>query len=425
MEGEAPSRRGGPGSRLGEDEDEEGEESEETEVVAALAGAPEASEVENLAHYNQHLVSQAEPNFLKMMEQMNQFMGKLTQEVSPRENSKTPAFKVPSMKAPDSSDGTQSHKLRGFIQSFQLIFHNDPANFFLKLHLSLVELANGLNPTFQIFPMNIPPTCSIIGSYLKPSYSICLVIPMKSGKLNKSDFPSFPSSEWDFFNIDSPKGEDLILGYDFLYHFNPIIEWKNGLITYDSSHKASSGINSSTINDLATAVKSVALVGELMRPSLPSSVHIPSIIPSQSLLLARDEVLKEIKDVKAEKLPPHRACDHHIKLEGLLPPVCVIYSLSNQESETLWVYISENVEKGFIRPSSSSTGAPVVFVKKRDGGLCLCFDYRKLNSVTRKNMYPVSPMNQIVTVFNGSTIFSKINLCGAYNLLRIKEGDEL
>ncbi|MBW0515021.1 hypothetical protein O181_054736 [Austropuccinia psidii MF-1] len=40
--------------------------------------------------------------------------------------------------------------------------------------------------------------------------------------------------------------------------------------------------------------------------------------------------------VKAEKLPPHRACDHHIELEGLLPPVCVIYSLSNQESETLW-----------------------------------------------------------------------------------------
>ncbi|MBW0572610.1 hypothetical protein O181_112325, partial [Austropuccinia psidii MF-1] len=102
----------------------------------------------------------------------------------------------------------------------------------------------------------------------------------------------------------------------------------------------------------------------------------------------------------------------------------VIYSLSKQESDTLRAYISENVEKGFIRPSSSSTGAPVLFVKKKDGGLRLCVDYRKLNAVTRKNKYPVPPMNQLLTVFNCSSIFSKIDLRGAYNLLRIKEDGE-
>ncbi|MBW0490901.1 hypothetical protein O181_030616 [Austropuccinia psidii MF-1] len=128
--------------------------------------------------------------------------------------------------------------------------------------------------------------------------------------------------------------------------------------------------------------------------------------------------------VKAKKLPPHFPCDHHIKLEGLLPPVDGIYSLSSQESETLQLYISENVEKGFIRPSSSSTGAPVLFVKKKDGGLSLCVDYCKLNSVTRENRYLVPPMNQLLTLFNDSTIFSKMDLRGAYNLLRIKEGDE-
>ncbi|MBW0569211.1 hypothetical protein O181_108926 [Austropuccinia psidii MF-1] len=68
----------GERERLGEAEDEEGEESEETEVETSLAGAPEASEAANLPHYNQPLVSQAEPNFLKMMKQMTQFMGKLT-----------------------------------------------------------------------------------------------------------------------------------------------------------------------------------------------------------------------------------------------------------------------------------------------------------------------------------------------------------
>ncbi|MBW0505476.1 hypothetical protein O181_045191 [Austropuccinia psidii MF-1] len=180
---------------------------------------------------------------------------------------------------------------------------------------------------------------------------------------------------------NSPKGEDLILGYDLLYHFNPIIHWKNGLITYDSSHKDSGGITSSTSNDFTTSVNSVALVGELKTPFLTPSAHIPSIIPFQLLSPSRDEVFREIKDVgedvaisslhliqgdmnlpplsfhasldewwdgeerpeeietvlkvippayhqyldvfskvKAEKPPPHYACNHHRKMEGLLPP---------------------------------------------------------------------------------------------------------
>ncbi|MBW0480745.1 hypothetical protein O181_020460 [Austropuccinia psidii MF-1] len=148
MEGAAPPRRGGvksrrsrsfsgllggypyifqgPRGRLGEAEDEEGEESEETEVAAA----PEASEAANIAHSNQLLVSQAETNFLKIMEQMIQFIGKLTQTVATRDNSKYPEFKTPSMKAPDPFDGTQAHQWRGFIQSCEFISYNDPANFF-------------------------------------------------------------------------------------------------------------------------------------------------------------------------------------------------------------------------------------------------------------------------------------------------------
>ncbi|MBW0465433.1 hypothetical protein O181_005148 [Austropuccinia psidii MF-1] len=126
---------------------------------------------------------------------------------------------------------------------------------------------------------------------------------------------------------------------------------------------------------------------------------------------------------KAEKPTPHRTCDHHIKLGESLPPVGVIYYLSNQESDTLRAYISENLEKYFIQTTSSSTGKPVLCVKNKDGGLCLCNDYHKLNSVTRKNKYPVPPMNQLLTVLSGS-IFSKIDLRGAYNLLTIKEGDE-
>ncbi|MBW0545025.1 hypothetical protein O181_084740 [Austropuccinia psidii MF-1] len=64
------------------------------------------------------------------MEQIATIMGQLSQEAAPRDNSKAPAFKTPSMKGPNTFDGTQAHILRGFIQCCQFIFHNDPANFF-------------------------------------------------------------------------------------------------------------------------------------------------------------------------------------------------------------------------------------------------------------------------------------------------------
>ena len=101
-----------------------------------------------------------------------------------------------------------------------------------------------------------------------------------------------------------------------------------------------------------------------------------------------------------------------------------IYQLTKDESATLQSYIAENVEKGFIQSSSSITGSPVLFVKKKDNYLRLCVDYCKLNAVTKKNRYPIPPMAQLLTIFQGATVFSKLDLRGAYNLLRIKEGDE-
>ncbi|MBW0465721.1 hypothetical protein O181_005436 [Austropuccinia psidii MF-1] len=158
------------------------------------------------------------------------------------------------------------------------------------------------------------------------------------------EFPSFPSFGWDFFIIDSPKGEYLILCYYFLYHFNPIIDWKKRLITYYSSHKDSSGINSSTSNYLATAVNSVTLIKDVGEDVAISSAHLfqgdidLSFHSSLEEQWDEEEELEEIENVlkvvppayhqyldvfskvKAEKLSPHCACDHYIKLEGLLPP---------------------------------------------------------------------------------------------------------
>ncbi|MBW0502635.1 hypothetical protein O181_042350 [Austropuccinia psidii MF-1] len=128
MEGASPSRRGGVKSRI-------------SRSFSGLLGgypstfqgprsSPEASEASNIDHSNQPFVAQVEPNYLNMMEQMTQLMGKLTHAVVPRENSNAPSFKTPSMKPPDSFDGTQAHKLRGFVPCFQFIFHGDPANLF-------------------------------------------------------------------------------------------------------------------------------------------------------------------------------------------------------------------------------------------------------------------------------------------------------
>ena len=120
---------------------------------------------------------------------------------------------------------------------------------------------------------------------------------------------------------------------------------------------------------------------------------------------------------RADQLPPRRSYDHKIELTGPLPSPGPVYSLSKQESAELQDYIAENVAKGFLRLSKSNTGSPVLFVPKKDGSFRLCVDYRKLNNVTKKNAYPVPPMTHLLTLFHGATIFSEIDLKGAYNLI--------
>ncbi|MBW0530675.1 hypothetical protein O181_070390 [Austropuccinia psidii MF-1] len=102
------------------------------------------------------------------------------------------------------------------------------------------------------------------------------------------ELPSFPRYEWDFLVIDTPKGEDLILGVDFLNHFNPCIYWRQGLITFNADHRDYSAPSKSFCNDFFSAKSCAALVGDSRTPSFPSSVHIPSINSPQSLQLYGD-----------------------------------------------------------------------------------------------------------------------------------------
>lgn len=93
------------------------------------------------------------------------------------------------------------------------------------------------------------------------------------------------------------------------------------------------------------------------------------------------------------------------------------------EMKELKVQLDELLEKGYIRPSSSPWGAPVLFVKKKDGSLRLCIDYRELNSVTIKNKYPLPRIDDLFDQLKGAGIFSKIDLRSGYHQLRIEEND--
>ena len=97
---------------------------------------------------------------------------------------------------------------------------------------------------------------------------------------------------------------------------------------------------------------------------------------------------------------------------------------SEQELKVLKDYIEESLQKGHIRPSSSPCGAPVLFVKKKDGSLRLCVDYRSLNAITIKDRYPLPLIDTLLDRLKNAKIFTALDLRGAYNLVRVKEGDE-
>ena len=82
------------------------------------------------------------------------------------------------------------------------------------------------------------------------------------------------------------------------------------------------------------------------------------------------------------------------------------------------------IARGYIRPSNSSFGAPLLFTKKKDGSLQPCIDYRKINAVTRKVRYTLPPINHLLEQIHKAKIFTKIDLRGAFNLIRVAEGHE-
>ncbi|GKA22484.1 putative reverse transcriptase domain-containing protein [Tanacetum coccineum] len=138
-------------------------------------------------------------------------------------------------------------------------------------------------------------------------------------------------------------------------------------------------------------------------------------------------VVREFPGVFLEDLsglPPSREVEFRIDLiPGAMPVAKSPYRLAPTEMQELSNQLKELQEKGFIRPSSSPWGAPVLFVKKKDGSFRMCIDYRELNKLTVKNRYPLPRIDDLFDQLQGSRYFSKIDLRSGYHQLRVREED--
>ncbi|GKE29611.1 hypothetical protein Tco_1444995 [Tanacetum coccineum] len=123
-------------------------------------------------------------------------------------------------------------------------------------------------------------------------------------------------------------------------------------------------------------------------------------------------------------LPPQQQVEFCIDLvSGVTPVAKSPYRLVPSEIQELSRQLQELQDKGFIRPSYSQWGAPVLFVKKQDDSLCMCIDYKELNKLTIKNRYPLPRIDDLFNQLQGSRYFSKIHLQSGYHQLRVHEDD--
>jgi hypothetical protein len=141
------------------------------------------------------------------------------------------------------------------------------------------------------------------------------------------------------------------------------------------------------------------------------------------------ESLHDFEDIFSKEsfdsLPNRHKWDHAIELErDPEPGFCKVYPMMLEEQEELDAFLEEALSTGRIRPSRSPIGAPVFFVKKKDGKLHFIQDYHMLNAITRKNRYPLPLIDDLIHRLRGARYFTKLDVRWGYNNVHIKEGNE-
>ncbi|KAL0558790.1 hypothetical protein IC582_003372 [Cucumis melo] len=219
---------------------------------------------------------------------------------------------------------------------------------------------------------------------------------------------------------------DVILGMDWLAANHASIDCSRKEVTFNPPSMASfkfKGGGSRSLPQVISAIRASKLLSQGTWGILVSVVDTREVDVS----LSSEPVVRDYPDVFPEELPglpPHREVEFAIELEpGTVSISRAPYRMAPAELKELKVQLQELLDKGFIRPSVSPWGAPVLFVKKKDGSMRLCIDYRELNKVTVKNRYPLPRIDDLFDQLQEATVFSKIDLRSGYHQLRIKDGD--
>ena len=220
-------------------------------------------------------------------------------------------------------------------------------------------------------------------------------------------------------DITDVAGYDMILGIPWLRVSNPRVNWRTGQLQWDTPGRG-------------------LVDGQRSRKRPPSKpkvlrAYVIAKEPKPNVTTTVPEEYRQFEALFSGKLetglPPHTRWDHEIPLkDGKEPPFMPIYKLNQEHEQALKEYITENLEKGVIRPSTSPAGFPILFVpkKSKDGKpkWRMCIDYRKLNEITIKNRYPLPLISDLRDKLLHAKIFTALDLPNAYNLIRIKEGEE-
>jgi len=278
-------------------------------------------------------------------------------------------------------------------------------------------------------------------------------------------FPSGECMTFDFYVTSLDSCCSLVLGHSWLTRYNPLIDWVTGSISFRPPSVLQSPASVPPVETLVnlpfpptenplqftpseTPLSNpkrphIAIISApaLLRASRLSgsktfSLQFRSTLQAKSTTISEKINLSAIPEEyhkytnvfsksKAETLAPHCPYDLRIDLEkDSHPPVGTIYLLSKFEQETLKEFIDKNLTNGFIRSTSLPHGAPVLFVKKKDGSLWLCVDFHGLNKITKKDQYPLPLISDLLDFPCKARIYTKIDLQHAYHLVRITEGDE-
>jgi len=223
-----------------------------------------------------------------------------------------------------------------------------------------------------------------------------------------------------FWAINDPLINDhpMILGMPWHEETNPIINYREKCWVYPSTEDIR--IPRASKRALKRALAKCKIAVTVTSHRIPESRDASRAIMEQ-YYSGQAKAFEQTFDIQ-----PHSDADHAIDLEpGTKPPWGPIYCLAADELETLRDYLADAQQKGWIRPSTSEAGAPILFVPKKGGGKPrLCVDYRGLNKITKKNRCAIPLIGEILDRLANAKWFTKLDLKDAYHRIRIKCGDE-